>query len=624
MIVYISSLVALISTLVLIGWFFDISFLKGVVPSLTPMNPMTAMAFILGSISLFLLQIKKRQKWTDFIAITCACIVLMIGIVTILGYYLFDRNLGLDQIFFQSKLGVNRIAPNAGLGFCLIGLSIILADVKNKFANLVYQVYILCALFISLLAIMGYSYNVLSLYRISIYIPMAVNTAVSFFLLCLGILFLRPKRGIASIIKNEGAGGSLARRLLPVAFVVPFGFGYLYFIGQRMNLFNNEFGISLLVLSIIIVFVFLILTTVRMINKIDTERRREQGKFEVLFGCIGDGVVAIDRSWNITHFNIASTIISGWKVEEAIGKPLREILKFIRVRDRQENLAFIENALVRGETKQLENDTVLITKDNREISISDSASPIFDQDKKVVGAIIIFRDVSKEKDAQALHSDFAYASHQLRTPVNKAMWGLETALESKDGGIKEEMIEVAYQAVTNVQKLMDQLVIVSEIDQGRLIPKIESVKLSDLFSEVIHYEENIAKNRGISININPISSVIGIKTDPRLFKKIMHELLDNAVLYSPAKREVKINVESRGVDILIEIIDVGIGIPESQKPLLFTKFFRGSNIPVDSVGAGLGLYIARECTKLLKGKIWFESKEGEGTSFFVLLPISKS
>ena len=134
-----------------------------------------------------------------------------------------------------------------------------------------------------------------------------------------------------------------------------------------------------------------------------------------------------------------------------------------------------------------------------------------------------------------------------------------------------------------------------------------------------------AKERSITLSVAPISTFLGIDTDPKLMKGALLKILENAVCYSIAKDEVKMNVslQEKQKSILIEIQDAGIGIPAAEQPLVFTKFFRGSNFnTTDISGAGLGLYIAREYVKLLGGKIWFKSEEKKGTAFSVFLPIS--
>ncbi len=378
---------------------------------------------------------------------------------------------------------------------------------------------------------------------------------------------------------------------------------------------SNLFGIFFVIFGICYPLTRSVQESVEKIKKSEEEKTK-------MLQSIGDGVVVIDRSWNITLFNSAAEKISGWQEKEVIGKNLREVLRFIRVRDREENISFIEKAVVLGKTHYLEDDTILITKDGREIPVGDSAAPIIGLDGKVIGAVVIFRDITKEKEAQMLKSDFAYASHQLRTPANQALWNLETALGEKVAGETKEKIEIAYHSVQNVLKLNNELIEVSEIDQGAVVPKKETVKLADLFNEIFKSVDRIVKEKNVKIISPPIPAVLAIKTDARLFKRIMHVILENAIFYSPPKSEVKVDVNIKENEMLVEVFDKGIGIPEVQQPLVFTKFFRGSNVPAEVVGAGLGLYIAREYVKLLKGKIWFNSKEKKGTTFSVLLPIS--
>lgn len=356
----------------------------------------------------------------------------------------------------------------------------------------------------------------------------------------------------------------------------------------------------------------------RIIDMLNLERQREATFLE----SIGDGVVAIDRGWNITLFNQAASRISGWSKEEVMAKPLRDFIKFIRERDQKENIVFIEEAMLYGQVRMMEDETVLINKDGRSIPVGDTAAPIFDNRGRVNGAIIVFRDASKEREARALRSDFAYASHQLYTPVNKALWELEVALEEKEPAKIRENLEIAYESTKSVRKLADQLLVVSEIDQRTVVPKIEKARLLDIFTAVLKMIEPTALRQNIKITVSPVSPVLGINTDSKLLQKALFEILDNAVCFSPKNQEVKINATVKNNEIVIEIQDSGIGIPQEQQSLVFTKFFRGSNIPPQSVGAGLGLFIAREYVKLLKGRVWFKSEIGKGTTFSILLPIN--
>jgi len=366
----------------------------------------------------------------------------------------------------------------------------------------------------------------------------------------------------------------------------------------------------------------------KMIHLTNQYRQKEKAMLE----SIGDGVVAIDRSWNVVLWNKAAAKITGWLAEEIMGKPLRDFVKFVKQQDRAENIAFIEEAMLFGRVGIMSNNTVLIQKDGNEIPVGDSAAPIFDPGGKVAGAIIVFRDVSQEKEDRSLKSDFAYASHQLNTPVTKALWNLEMALDEKDNVKIKEKVKIAYQSAKSIQKLNTQLYIVSEIDQKITVPKYENVRLISVIDEIVSNFKNKCQKCGINLNVEPISSVLGIKTDPKILKRILLEVIENALFYNRPGGKIDFKITSDENSLLFEVTDTGIGIPAEQQSLVFTKFFRGNNFDTtEIIGAGLGLFISKSYTELLGGKIWFSSegtapavgelKKDKGTTFYITLPV---
>ncbi len=353
----------------------------------------------------------------------------------------------------------------------------------------------------------------------------------------------------------------------------------------------------------------------RLIRALHAMRQKERAFLE----SIGDGVIAVDRAWKIILWNRAATRLTGWTEQETLGKPFRDHVRFIRERDRKENLAFIEEAMLFGEIRPMTNSTILVARDGREIPISDSAAPLFDEDGTVDGVIIIFRDATREKDAAMLRTDFAYASHQLRTPVNKAMWDLELAMDEVKDPVAHGKLQVAYHAISDVQKLSNRLIDVSQIDQRQLVPAYQEVSVSAILKEVVDALRPEADRRKAHVLAKPARADLKIDTDPKLLRAALRELADNAVLYGSGS-PVEIIVQQEGLDLVFQVMDRGIGISDEQKPLVFTKFFRGQNIPQDAHGAGLGLFIAKSYVQLLGGKIWFDSRLGFGTTFTISVP----
>lgn len=366
----------------------------------------------------------------------------------------------------------------------------------------------------------------------------------------------------------------------------------------------------------------LVVCVLRVMSLIERYRRREKMVFESM----GDGVVTIDLAWKITYFSEMAERLSGWSREEALGKPFRDVMRFLREQDKTENITFIEEAILFKVVKQMSNHTVLVRKDGKEIAVGDSAAPIMNERGEAVGAIIVFRDAEHEREAQVLRSDFAYASHQLRTPVSKALWNLELALSETNMAAIQGEVKTAYLSLKSVRKLAESLLAVSRLDQGMVVPHIAPVKLGTVCDAALKELETKARERDFRIICadHEEAQKLELMTDAKLLEHVLFEVLDNAISYSPPKGEARLQAVPEREGVVITIEDKGIGIPENQHPLVFTRFFRGSNInTTDLAGTGLGLYIAREYVKLLGGNMWFESVEGKGTIFRIFLPMKK-
>ncbi|MBI5401155.1 MAG: PAS domain S-box protein [Candidatus Yonathbacteria bacterium] len=354
----------------------------------------------------------------------------------------------------------------------------------------------------------------------------------------------------------------------------------------------------------------------------DRERiKKQRDRERILLESIGDGIVVIDRNWHITLWNKSASVITGFSEAEALGKPFREIIKFIRERDRKEDVAFIEDAIVMKKTSFMEDGVLLVRKDGSEILVGDSAAPLINADGETEGAIIVFRDASKEHESKHLRSDFMYATHQLRTPVTEALWNLETAIDEENPEKKKEGLQIAHQSLLSIKNLSEDLVTVSEIDQKTIMAHRTPTKLIDVLTEMQEKLLAEAKARNVTIVIAPVSPLMAVNTDQKLLTRVLFEIVENAVTYGPQGSTVDVTTMLHEKEICIEVADHGFGIPEEEQVTIFTKFFRGSNRGKENAGDGLGLYIAKAYIELLGGKIWFKSEEGKGTTFYITLPI---
>jgi len=326
-----------IGVTVMMGWVFNVGFLKSILPSLATMKANSALAFILCALSLWSLTDEKQPKSPiRFITWVCATSVVLIAILT-LGEYLLDRNLGVDQFLFQDHTTPKasfpgRMSPATALNFLLIGCALLLFN--SRLGVWLSELPTVVALIIAGVAAIGYIYGVSSLYQIGIYSSMALHTALTFILLCLGILLARPAHGLISIFTDEGMAGILARRLLPAAIGIPSVLGWLFLTWQRLGHYDDTaFGFALFALSNVIIFSTLIWMNARAVHQ--EEVGREQA--ETALGLSEQRAHAlIENSWDaialfgadgvILYGSPSTPQILGYSLDEFVGRNAFELI----------------------------------------------------------------------------------------------------------------------------------------------------------------------------------------------------------------------------------------------------------------------------------------------------------
>ena len=223
-----SAVVAAVGAVVLCGWAFDLPVLRSINPGWTAMNPLTALCFILSGVALWVARPAphRRRAWHGWVTAVCAGLVAAAGFMKLADELPYG-NLQVDAILFASRLQGNVMAPNTAAAFVFLALALLLLDARNAQVRWTSTALTLAAGSVALMAVTGYVYNVLALYQVQGYIAMALNTAVCFMLLCLGVLCARPDREPLATLLSATAGGVVARRLLPAAVLIPLLVGVL-------------------------------------------------------------------------------------------------------------------------------------------------------------------------------------------------------------------------------------------------------------------------------------------------------------------------------------------------------------------------------------------------------------
>ncbi len=273
-----SCLIAVVGLAVLLGWYFDIELLRAGLPGRTPVNPATALALLLAACALWMHhQARGRPDSAPvrWLAVTVASLVIALGVITLTGYFI-GHNLRVDQVLFGAQLAGNRVAPNTGFALLLIGVALWLLNSPRRLQRALEQPVVLFPIGVALISLLGYAYSAEGMYGLGELQRMALPTAASLFVLGIGILCARPDDGFVSVIVSDHAGGVLARRMLPVAILVPAGLGWLTLSGQRAALFSEALGLAIAAAVTIFAFAAFIATTARSLSRADRVRKASE------------------------------------------------------------------------------------------------------------------------------------------------------------------------------------------------------------------------------------------------------------------------------------------------------------------------------------------------------------
>ncbi|BAY24554.1 two-component hybrid sensor and regulator [Calothrix sp. NIES-2100] len=342
LIVQISSAIAIfIGGFVLIGWGFDIEFLKCFCSSgLVTMKANTALGFILSGVSLWLVQNLKTEKGTSlqnnahhlWVSRLCAVAVLMLGLLTVVQY-IFGKNFGIDELLFPDSPNAiftsrpGRMGLNTALDFMLVGRSLELAVHQKTDRSYWYsQILALIAALISLQALIGYTYQVQSLYGLQPYTTsMALHTAITFIMLCIGIMWTNPNQGLMRIITSNTDSGLLSRRLLFAAIAVPLLVGWLIVLGQKIGQYDTAFAISLFAIIIMVIFAIIIWQSAAVVERLSKQRDRVQDElkaYEEKLGSLVDanliGIMFADIYGGIQQANNEFLSLIGYTREDLL------------------------------------------------------------------------------------------------------------------------------------------------------------------------------------------------------------------------------------------------------------------------------------------------------------------
>ena len=239
---------------------------------------------------------------------------------------------------------------------------------------------------------------------------------------------------------------------------------------------------------------------------------------------------------------------------------------------------------------------------------------------------IVVQSLERMAEASRMKSEFInIVSHQLRSPLTNLKWSIEILMSGELGEVQKKQLEyfkILTENTKRMTELVSDLLVVSRIEQGRLLFQKSEFSLVELAKETIDRYRPYAAASNIEIKLEAEPSLPKITADSSQLRLIIENLTDNAIRYTKGGGEIKIKIKEREGELSFAIADNGVGIPAKDQKHLFQKFFRSANaLRHQTEGSGLGLYIAKSIIEKSGGKMGFSSQEGKGSTFWFILPI---
>ena len=360
---------------------------------------------------------------------------------------------------------------------------------------------------------------------------------------------------------------------------------------------------------------------------------QEELKSNVLMQSVGEGVMVVDANRQIQLFNPAATKMTGWDEHSAQNIDYRLVLNLHDAEgNKLGNDADPLSELLRSGKSKIREDLTMQTKGGRAVAISLSLSPIFDNKKKVSGGIALFRDISQEKEIERQRNEFiSTASHEMRTPVAAIEGYLALAMNSTVATIDDRAkgyLEKAHASTQHLGELFRDLLSITKLEDNAKPGTEEVFDLTKLIQETAADMEFSAQKKHLELQFSAgdqvrgrtVAPIYAVRGNPQRLREVVMNLIENAIKFTP-EGSIRVSIVGNKDTVTVAVIDSGIGIASEDIQHLFQKFYRIDNSATRTIGGtGLGLYLCRSIIERLGGRIWVESKQGEGSSFMFSLP----
>lgn len=351
-------------------------------------------------------------------------------------------------------------------------------------------------------------------------------------------------------------------------------------------------------------------------NRMETIITDRNKLLSLLKGMV-EGVVAVDRDERVLQMNSAAGKILGASPETSVSKPIWEVTRVRQVCDS------LSRTLKSG--RDVKDELRLATRSQDQV-VEMLASPLFDGEGELVGAVVVLHDVSDLHRLQRVRRDFvANASHELKTPIAAIRALVETLIDDQSMRSSDQahfMARIWNQSM-RLSSLVSDLLTLSRLESSPGGPELRPIDLREPFRAAVHVLSPTGEERGIAVHTEISKSPVQVLGDPEALGQLTTNLLDNAIKYTSRGGQVWVRLKTENGQALIEVQDTGMGIAPQDQARLFERFYRVDKARSRELGGtGLGLSIVKHIVMIHQGQVFVESSPGIGSTFRASFPIA--
>jgi two-component system, OmpR family, phosphate regulon sensor histidine kinase PhoR len=342
----------------------------------------------------------------------------------------------------------------------------------------------------------------------------------------------------------------------------------------------------------------------------------ERNLSSAILGSMVEGVAVVNGAERLVFANPGFTEILGLDIPPVSGSSLLEIV-------RQRELIEAVRAVLAGEPRV---ESEIVTGTLRQHFFAATVASV--RAGETSGAVIVLHDITALRKLERIRRDFvANVSHEFRTPLTAIQGFSETLIAGaiNDPNNRDRFLAIILDHSRRLARLTEDLLRLSEMDAERLELEISRASVSQLVESCYETAQRRAAERGLILSLDLPDALPDVAGDNRRLQEVLQNLLDNAIQYTLPDGKIVLSADTRGDEVILTVSDSGIGIPQSDQPRIFERFYRvDAARSREAGGTGLGLAIAKHLIEAHGGRIWVESEIGVGSRFHFSVPIFDS